>query len=320
MSGGDVLIRDFRRSDSNDLLDLLPRCFAKEFEISGFDPVHMRGLINRAYGVTGRLFLGSSRILGREPIKFFVAEVDKKVVGTTMVNRRMKVGYISAVMVSPDRRRKGIATKLVKNAVEYIQKRGMNRAALHAVTTNAPAIDAYSKLGFRPFEQVVHMVAEMNSITPWGGVEEVQTRPFRGSDLPEVYALYRESEDPDHLKVFGASKNQLKAPTWLRLFRISTQKRMVAIREGKIVGSVLASYTTPKEAGTIGALHVRPEDRSRGIEVAMAKAAIEAIRGGGIERVVAVVPSTRPEVVETMSRLGFTQAMVLMGMSRESGG
>lgn len=33
-----VLIRNFRLSDSDDLLALLPLCFAEEFDVSGFDP------------------------------------------------------------------------------------------------------------------------------------------------------------------------------------------------------------------------------------------------------------------------------------------
>jgi hypothetical protein len=53
-----VLIRDFRKSDLNALLYLFPMCFAKEFEISGFDPDHVADMVNRAFGRTGTLILG----------------------------------------------------------------------------------------------------------------------------------------------------------------------------------------------------------------------------------------------------------------------
>ena len=39
-----VLIGDFRKSDLDDLLRLLPECFAEEFEVSGFDPDHTRDM------------------------------------------------------------------------------------------------------------------------------------------------------------------------------------------------------------------------------------------------------------------------------------
>lgn len=318
MSRKDLVIRDFRKSDLDDLLSLMPKCFSKEFEVSGFDADHMRDLVNRAYGTAGRLLMASTRLVGKEPVKFLVAEVNNEVVGTTMVSSRGKVGYISAVMVSPDHRRKGIATTLVKRSVEYIQGRKMERAVLHAVSTNAPAIGVYSKLGFEPFEQVAHLVGDKASMPPQVEAGDVETRPFRGADLDEVYDLYRASEDPNHLRVMGLSKGQLKMPFWLRMFNYSTEKRIVAVRGGKIVGSVLAMYTTPKEAGNIGTIQVRPVDRSRGIEKALAEAAVGEIRRAGVDRVIATTPTTRPELVETLNGLGFREAMALVGMYRET--
>ena len=313
-----VSIRDFHKSDLNDLLDLLPRCFAKEFEITGFDSAHMRDVINRAYGMTGRLFLGTSRLFGKEPIRFLVAELENKIVGTTMVNSEEKVGYISAVMVSPDHRRKGIATTLVKSANEYIQRRRMDRAVLHAVSTNAPAIGVYSKIGFEPFEQIVHLVGDSASMPAQTDADGVEIRPFRGRDLDDVYNLTRASQEPNHLRILGLSKKQLKIPFWLRLFRFSTQKRIVAVRDGKIIGSIVAAYTTPKEAGNISSIQVRPEDRSQGIEKALVTAATNEIKKGGASRILATVPTSRQELIDVLKSLGFKETMVLVGMFKET--
>lgn len=313
-----VSIRDFHKSDLNDLLDLLPRCFAKEFEITGFDSVHMRDIINRAYGMTGRLFLGTSRLFGKEPIRFLVAELESKIVGTTMVDSREKVGYISAVMVSPDHRRKGIATTLVKSANEYIQRRRMDRAVLHAVSTNAPAIGVYSKIGFEPFEQIAQLVGDSASMPAQTDADGVEIRPFRGRDLDEVYNLTRASQEPNHLRIFGLSKKQLKIPFWLRLFRFSTEKRIVAVRDGKIIGSIVAAYTTPKEAGNISSIQVRPEDRSQSIEKALVTAATNEIKKGGVNRILATVPTSRQELIDVLKSLGFKETMVMVGMFKET--
>jgi ribosomal protein S18 acetylase RimI-like enzyme len=312
-----VLIRDFRKTDLDSVLDLLPRCFAKEFEISGFDPDHTRGMAKRAYGTAGRLLMASSRLFRREPLRFFVAEVGNKVVGTTIATRLEKAGSISAVMVSPDHRRKGIATTLVKSAVEYFREREMERAVLNAVSTNAAAIGVYSKLGFQPFENFAYLVGDKASVPALGGTE-VETRPYRDDDLEEVYNLVMASQDPERLRIFGFSKRQLKTPLWLRLFRFSTQKRIVAVRAGRIVGSVVATYTTPKEAGNISSINVRPEDRSQGIEKALATAAINEIRRGGVERIVAMVRTKRPELIETLSGLGLREAVEMVEMLRET--
>lgn len=313
-----VSIRDFHKSDLSDLLDLLPKCFAKEFEITGFDSAHMRDVINRAYGMTGRLLLGTSRLFGKEPIRFLVADLENRIVGTTMVNSEGRIGYISAVMVSPDYRRRGIATTLVKSANEHIQGRRMDRAVLHAVSTNAPAIGVYSKIGFEPFEQIVHLVGDSASIPAQADADGVEIRPFRGRDLDEVYNLTRASQEPNHLRILGLSKKQLKIPFWLRLFHFSTQKRIVAVKDGKIIGSVVAAYTTPKEAGNISSIQVRPEDRSQGIEKALVTAATNEIKKGGVSRILATVPISRQELIDVLKSLGFKETMVLVGMFRET--
>lgn len=124
--------------------------------------------------MTGRLFLASSRLFGKEPIRFLVADVKNEVVGTTMVSSYGKVGHISAVMVSPDHRRKRIATPLMKSAIDYTQRRRVERAVLHAVSTNAPAIGVYSKLGFEPFEQIAYLVGDTGSVP-----EQVPCPPYR---------------------------------------------------------------------------------------------------------------------------------------------
>lgn len=319
MSNPDVLIRDFRKSDLDELLDLLPKCFAQEFSISGFDPDHLRDLINRAYGTAGRLFLGASRLFGREPIKFLVAEVKGELVGTTMVSGEGRAaGYISAVMVSPDHRRRGIATALMKDAVRYIQKKGMQRAVLHVISTNTPAKGVYSGLGFEDFEQVSHLVADLDSIPIAEGVAGIETRPYGGADADAVYNLYMASENPAHLRVFGFSRGQLRTPFWIRLFNFGTSKRIIAVSGGKVVGSIVASYTTPKEAGSISSVQVRPEDRSHGIERTLLNAAIGEIRKSKTGRVVARIPAERVELVEALKGLGFSEVMVLIGMSKET--
>lgn len=136
-AGDKVLIRELRKSDFGEFLGLLPLCFAEEFEVSGFDPDHMAEMFNRAFGRTGRLFLGLMRLFGKEPVKFMVAEADGKVVGSTIVTNRGKVGYVSTVMVHPDYRRRGIATRLVTDALNYVRGRRMARAILDVDSARA---------------------------------------------------------------------------------------------------------------------------------------------------------------------------------------
>lgn len=313
-----VLIRDFRKSDLNDLLDLLPKCFTEEFEVTGFDPGHVRDMVNRAFGKTGRLFLGLARLFGRVPIKFYVAEADGKAVGTAIVNSRGKVGYISSVMVDPDHRRRGIATRLLKSAIVNIQQKTTRKPILHVESKNAPAIALYTRLGFKAFEHITYLTGETDSLSVVQDTNEIKTRPIQKDDLNEVFNLIEASEDPNRLKIFDFSKNNLKTPLLQRLFRFSTQNRIIAVLDGKIVGYAETSYTTPKEAGRISSIQTVAQARSNLVEEVLIGAAINEVRKGGTKRITVMVSNMKQDIIDTLKNLGFRESLIMDGMFIET--
>jgi len=315
-TNANVLIRDLRKSDLNDLLGLLPMCFAEEFEISGFDPDHVADMVNRAFGRTGSLILGLLRLFGKEPAKLLVAEADGKIVGTTIINNRGKSGYISSVMVHPDYRRKGIATRLMTNALNYIRRGKKARAVLHVDSTNASARSVYVKLGFKTFEHLAYFVGETNSMHVQENASGVKIREFQKVDLDPVYNLKKASEDPNSLRIFDFTKKDLKTPFLQRMFRFATQKKLVAVLGGRIVGYVEAAYTTPKEAGRINFIQVNSENKL-GIEKLLIEAASDEIAEGGIRRIRVTAPTARQELIETVKNLGFRQVLVMDAMVAE---
>ena len=312
----DVLIRDLRKSDLDDLLDVASQSFAEEFEITGFDPDRVKEMVDRMFGILGKLFLGFSRLLGKEPVKLFVAEADNRVVGMTMVSNRRKVSYIANVMVHPTHRRRGIATKLMKSTLNYIRKK-KNRAVLHVIATNTPAKNLYTKLGFKKFENIIYLVGNIDSLLKPKNTAETQVRTFQKSDINEVYNLIKVSEDPNHLRIFDFSKNDLKTSLLQRIFHFSAERKIVSMQNDRIVGYANASYTTPKEAGHISNVHVYPEKRSSEIETALINAAIDQIRQGGTKRILATVPTRRQELIETLTNLGFKKYREMEGMFTE---
>jgi ribosomal protein S18 acetylase RimI-like enzyme len=312
-----VLIRDFRKSDLDDLLRLLPVCNAEEFEVTGFDPDHVRQMVNRWFGWGGRFLFGLLGLFGKRPLKFLVAEADGKLVGTTMVEDRGKLGSISVVMVDPDYRRKGIATTLMTYALKYIQQRRKVRASLGVLSTNAPAMDMYVKLGFRAFEHSVYLVGETGSFVGQEEVEGVVIRPFRNDDLDEVYALVVASEDSVRLKMYDFRKSNLKTRFLARFFRMSKETKFVAVYNGGIVGYAEASYTTPAEVGRIGFIHANVEGKKLGVEKLLVNAARRVVKTAGVNRLRIIVPSTQPELVETVKALGFKEALTVDGMVTE---
>jgi ribosomal protein S18 acetylase RimI-like enzyme len=295
----------------NDLLDLLPLSNAEEFKISGFDPDHLRGMINRLYGKAGRFLRGLLRLLGREPLKFLVAEVDGKIVGTTVVEGRGKAGFISAVMVHPGYRRRGIAMRLMVNALDYLRGRKKVRAVLGVISTNAPAIDLYLKLGFKAFDHTGYFIGDTDTLRDSQQIGRVQIRPFQNGDLSAVYDLVVASEDPVRLNIRGFGKKNLKTPFLGRFFRFSNMMKIVAVVDGRIVGYAEASYTTPNEVGRIGFVHVDPEGRQLGVDRMLVDAARKEIEKGNVRRFRLVLPTSSQELIETVKEIGFREALVI---------
>lgn len=313
----DFLIRDFRKSDLDDLLRLLPVCNAEEFEATGFDPDHIRGMVNRWFGWGGRFLFELLGFFGKKPLKFLAAEADGKLVGTTIVEDRGAMSSISAVMVDPDYRRRGIATRLMTLALEYVRKRGKGRATLGVLSANLPAKEMYVKLGFRAFEHAVYFVGETGSFVAPEDVDGVVIRPFRKDDLDAVYTLVLASEDPVRLKMYDFKKSNFKTPFLARFFRSSKETKFLAVYSGRIVGYAEVSYTTPKEVGRIGFIHANVDGTKLGVEKLLVNAARLLVEAAGVNRFRIIVPSTQQELVEAMKALGFKEAFAVDGMVAE---
>ncbi len=315
----DVLIRDFKKADLDDLLEVANMSFSEEFEVIGFDPDHIRKMTDKMFSFWGRIFLGLLKLMGKEPFKLFVAEADGKLVGTTMVNTRGKAGYIAAVMVHPAYRTKGIATRLMKSALKYTQKKRLRKAVLHVVPTNIPAKGLYHKLGFEKFENVVDLVANIDSLKRPQIAKNVRVRNFERKDRETVYDLIKRSEDPKHLKVWDFKKKDLETSLVKRIIRPATEKKIVAAKNDWIVGYAEAIYTTAEEAGRIRNIQIHPSMPSKGIEEMLIFAGVNHIKNVGANRIIATTLSTKQELMEKMKQLGFKKGLEMEGMVLEFG-
>lgn len=313
-----VLIRDFRKSDLESVIKLARLCFTREFELMGLDAERLKEVVEHFFGFTGGFLLFLLRIFRKDPLRFFVAETDGDVVGTTIISREGKVGYISTVMVHPDYRRRGIAKRLLKRAVDYIRDGGMERAILHVDSVNEPAKNLYVKLGFKEFEKMAYLIGDVStfSFRP-EFTSEVRIRNFQGSDVDSVYELIKSSEDHERLKVFGFKKKDLKSSFLARFFNLFNETKSVVTFKDKLIGYVNIVHTTATEIGQISHICVHPEMRSKGIEELLIYAGINAARNLGVKKVLATVSLKRQELLSAMKRCGFKEKFVINAMILE---
>jgi len=205
----------------------------------------------------------------------------------------------------------------MKNALDYIQKKKMKRAVLHVVSTNVPAKNLYTELGFKEFEKTAHLAGEIDHLSHAENVEGVQIRNFEKNDTDAVYELMKSSEDPKHLEIFDFKKEDLKTPLVQRMFHFSTESTIVALHGNNVIGYAQTICTTPNEAGRVRNIQVCPEMRSKGIEEMLINAAINEIKKAGTKKVTATASLKRPELIAAMKQFGFKKHLEMEGMVLE---
>lgn len=84
----------------------------------------------------------------------FVAEDNKKVIAACIAGYDGHRGWLYAVAVSQDYRRKGIGTKLIKTAIEALKVLGCIKINLQIRATNKEVAEFYQSLGFTPEDRL----------------------------------------------------------------------------------------------------------------------------------------------------------------------
>jgi GNAT superfamily N-acetyltransferase len=87
------------------------------------------------------------RFLALQPDGCFVGELDGTAVATTAAFIFGPVAWIAMVLVAIESRRKGVATTLLKHALDFLDGQGVKTVRLDATAAGQPV---YEKLGFVP--------------------------------------------------------------------------------------------------------------------------------------------------------------------------
>jgi ribosomal protein S18 acetylase RimI-like enzyme len=89
-----------------------------------------------------------------QPELFFVAESEGEVVGTVMGGYDGHRGWVYAVAVRPQQRRRGVGTALLQGVEAALAARGCLKVNLQVHTANPGAVAFYEKLGYGVEERV----------------------------------------------------------------------------------------------------------------------------------------------------------------------
>jgi ribosomal protein S18 acetylase RimI-like enzyme len=84
-----------------------------------------------------------------QPLLFFVALLDDKVIGSLMVGYDGHRGWINYLAVLPDYQKRGYGRKLVERAIYELKKLGCLKVNLQVRRNNISAVEFYKHLEFK---------------------------------------------------------------------------------------------------------------------------------------------------------------------------
>jgi ribosomal protein S18 acetylase RimI-like enzyme len=85
---------------------------------------------------------------------FFLAELDREIVGTVMAGYDGHRGWIYTVVVAAPHRHCGIGTALIRHAEAALAGRGCTKVNLQVRSDNAEVVAFYEKLGYNVEERI----------------------------------------------------------------------------------------------------------------------------------------------------------------------
>jgi ribosomal protein S18 acetylase RimI-like enzyme len=88
------------------------------------------------------------RKLKNDPERFLVGVLDGKVVATCMAGYEGHRGWINYLAVSPALRRRGIASRLMREAESLLKKAGCPKICLQVRSSNVQVVRFYENLGY----------------------------------------------------------------------------------------------------------------------------------------------------------------------------
>lgn len=226
-----------------------------------------------------------------EPDGCFVAEIDGVAAGSaTTINYENRFGWIGMVIVDPDFRRRGIATRLVEHAIGYLESIDCRCQKLDA--TDAGAL-VYQNLGFAIEYDVQRWYRAPGPVAD-RPPKNVDVRPFLTTDLDRIRDL--------DTTAFGASRGRL-----LQWYSTNGSPAFVAANSQNPRGYVVGRAGS--RAGQMGPLVAEDAECAEALMD-------EFLSSRPNEPVIADLVADNAEAVRLLERFGFSRRRILKRMYR----
>ena len=160
--------------------------------------------------------------------------------------------WISMILVTPDWRRQGLATRLMQSCIDALQARGL----VPALDASPEGREVYLRLGFRDAGTLTRLVGDLNAF----GTENLQDiGPLAAADLAEIAAFDARSSGTDRAALLSHLRDRLP------------EAAFVARRNGAVTGFVMGRRG--RVSSQIGPLVADDDDTALALLAAAGRAA-----------------------------------------------
>ncbi|MCI4361355.1 MAG: GNAT family N-acetyltransferase, partial [Thermoplasmata archaeon] len=205
------MLREFRRADGPAFVRLLKEQFPQEEAVLGTDPEATLEIVRRVFRWDARLFLRFAQAIGRPIVRMYVAEVDGRVAGITILTFTERAGFLSNVVVDGPFRRRGLAQQLLERAHRDARAHGRQFTVLDVVSDNGPARALYDAAGYRPLRSQSVMVRDpIPTASSVSDPTSTGVRPFRPGDAGALERLATQNLPPEVARVLPAERSQFR--------------------------------------------------------------------------------------------------------------
>lgn len=85
-------------------------------------------------------------------IIYLVAEIDRTIIGYTIISLRSKQAHIISIAIDEKYRKQGFGSTLLQKNIEKLQKMNIEKLKLEVGVNNEPAKAFYAKFNFKPIK------------------------------------------------------------------------------------------------------------------------------------------------------------------------
>jgi len=247
----------------------------------------------------------------------FVWVEEGRVVGNVSLRRAPEWGgfLVGNVAVHPDWQGRGIASRLMKAALEEISARYGHWVGLEVRADNQAACRLYEHLGFREASRTLRMLRPAG--LPWAGKRPPHPSLRRGRSrdsaalIELVHAIV-----PEPQRLLLELRRRDYQPGWERALDQWLEGRRefwwVVEEDGAVQGAVRALRECGHRPHWLEVL-IAPEHRGR-FEAVLVQQGVASLRGAPRKMVETVLPSPTEPLVMALEAAGFQKLCVLVQM------